>query len=98
MKTRQTTPFKLQPLTSADLAFIRALAAEHSVGLEQRCARYRRRASICRTAMAVCFLALFAFGADTAFATPPAYTEKAVFGDITPAQASSIVNLMLSQI
>lgn len=62
MKTHQATSPRLQPLTPADLAYIRALAAEHSVGLEQRCARYRRRASFRRTAVAVClFLACCTF-------------------------------------
>lgn len=97
MKTHQAPP-RLQPLTPSDLAYIRALAAEHSVGLEQRCDRYRRRASIRRTAAAACLLVLFALGADTAYANPPAYTEKTIFGDITPAQASDTVNVMLSQI
>ena len=97
MKTHQAPP-RLQPLTPSDRAYIRALAAEHSVGLEQRCDRYRRRASIRRSAVAACFLAIFALGADTAYANPPAYTEKAIFGDITPAQASDTVNVMLSQI
>lgn len=95
MKTPPSPPPGLQPLTPTDLAYIRALAAEHSVGLEQRCARYRRRASIRRTAVAACFLALGALGADTAYANPPAYTEKAIFGDITPAQASDTINTML---
>lgn len=70
MKTRQSLPPRLQPLTPADLAYIRALAAEHSVGLEQRCARYRRRASIRRTAVAAClFLACCTFH-SSAMAAP----------------------------
>ena len=97
MKTRQYPP-RLQSLTPADLAYIRALAAEHSVGLERRCARYRRRASLRRTAVAACLLALFALGADTAYANPPIYTEKAIFGDTTATQASDTINVMLSQI
>lgn len=70
MKTRQSPPPRLQPLTPADLAYIRALAAKHSAGLEQRCARYRRRASIRRHAVAVClFLACCIFH-SSAMAAP----------------------------
>lgn len=98
MKKSQSTPIRLQPLTPADLVYIADLAAEHSVGIEQRCARYRRRASIRRTVVAACFLAIFAIGADTAYADHPAYTEKAIFGDITPMQVSDTVNKMLGQI
>lgn len=97
MKTRQYPP-KLQSLTPADLTYIRALAAEHSAGLEQRCARYRRRANYRRVSVAACLFALFAFGADTAYAQPPLYTEKAIFGDTTASQASNTINVMLSQI
>lgn len=97
MKTRQY-PQKLQSLTPADLTYIRALAAEHSVGLERRCARYRRRANYRRVSVAACLFALFAFGADTAYAQPPLYTEKAIFGDTTASQASNTINVMLSQI
>lgn len=97
MKTRQYPP-KLQSLTPADLTYIRALAAEHSAGLEQRCARYRRRANYRRVSVAACLFALFAFGADTAYAQPPLYTEKAIVGDTTASQASNTINVMLSQI
>lgn len=96
MKTTSST--QLQPLTPADLAHIRALAAAHSVGLERRCARYRRRANILRVSVALCLLILFAFGADTIYAQPPIYTEKAIVGDITAQQASEIISSMLSQI
>lgn len=98
MKTPPSLPPRLQSLTPADLTYIRALAAEHSAGLEQRCARYRHRASIRRTAVAACLLALFALGADTAYAQPPLYTEKAIVGDTTASQASDTINVMLSQI
>ena len=98
MKTPPSLPPRLQPLTPTDLAYIRALAAEHSVGLEQRCARYRRHADIRRTAVATCLLAVFAIVADIAYANPPSYTGKAIFGDITTAQASDTINEMLSRI
>lgn len=95
MKTYQASP-RLQPLTPADLARIRALAAEHSVGLEQRCSRYRRRAGIRRVAVAVCFLALLALGADTAYATPPAYTAIETCGQID--NACDTIGAMLNQL
>lgn len=95
MKTHQA-PTRLQPLTPSDLAYIRALAAEHSVGLEQRCDRYRRRANYRRVSVAACLFALFAFGADAAYAQPPLYTEKAIFGDTTASQASNTINTMLN--
>lgn len=70
MKTPPSLPPRLQSLTPADLAYIRALAAEHSAGLEHRCARYRRRASIRRHAVAAClFLACCTFH-SSAMATP----------------------------
>lgn len=70
MKTPPSLPPRLQSLTSADLTYIRALAAEHSAGLEQRCARYRRRASIRRHAVAAClFLACCTFH-SSAMAAP----------------------------
>lgn len=98
MKTPPSLPPRLPSLTPADLAYIRALAAEHSAGLEQRCARYRRRANYRRVSVAACLFAIFAFGADTAYAQPPLYTEKAIFGDTTATQASDTINVMLSQI
>lgn len=70
MKTPPSLPPRLQSLTPADLAYIRALAAEHSAGLEQRCARYRRRAAIRRHAVAAClFLACCTFH-SSAMAAP----------------------------
>jgi len=48
--------------------------------------------------VAACLLAIFALGADTAYANPPLYTEKAIFGDTTATQASDSINVMLSQI
>lgn len=98
MKTPPSLPPRLQPLTPTDLAYIRALAAEHSVGLERRCARYRRRANFRRVSVAACLFALFAFGADIAYAQPPLYTENAIVGDTTATQASDTINVMLSQI
>jgi hypothetical protein len=95
MKTYQSYP-TLQPLTTEDLAYIQALAAEHSVGLERRCARYRRRANYRRVSVAACLFAVFAFGADTAYAQPPLYTEKAIVGDTTASQASDTINTMLN--
>lgn len=96
MKTTSST--QLQPLTPADLAHIRALAAAHSVGLERRCARYRRRANILRVSVALCLLILFAFGADTIYAQPPLYTENAIAGDISVLQACDTIYSIIDQI
>lgn len=96
MKTPPSLPPRLQPLTPTDLAYIRALAAEHSAGLEHRCARYRRRANYRRVSVAACLFAIFALGADTAYAQPPLYTEKAIVGDTTASQASDTINTMLN--
>lgn len=97
MKTHPSSP-RLQPLTPADLAYIRALADEHSVGLERRCARYRRRSDFRRMFVAVCLLALFAISADTAFARPPLYTENAIAGDISVLQACDTIYSIIDQI
>lgn len=95
MKTHPSSS-NLQSLLPADLAFIRDLAEEHSAGLEHRCARYRRRASLRRTAVAACLLALFALGADTFYAQPPIYTEIATVGNTTATQAFDTIKTMFS--
>ena len=68
--TRRPEATGLQPLTAADLDYIRALADEHSVGLEQRCARYRRRASLRRTAVAACIFFGCCFTYSSSMAAP----------------------------
>ena len=83
---------------SKDLAHIRAMAAEHNADLPRWCRRQRRREAFVRTSVAACLFALFALGADTAYAQPPLYTEKAIVGDTTATQASDTINVMLSQI
>lgn len=99
MNHRQSPPpTKLQPVSPEALLHIAALVERDNIGLPQRCARYRRRASLRRTAVAACLLAIFALGADTAYAQPPLYTEKAIVGDTTASQASDTINVMLSQI
>lgn len=98
MNHRQPPPPKLQPVSPEALLHIAALVERDNIGLPQRCAHYRRRASIRRTAVAACLLALFALGTDTAYAQPPLYTEKAIVGDTTASQASDTINVMLSQI
>lgn len=98
MKTPPSLPPRLQSLTPADLAYIRALAAEHSAGLEHRCARYRRRASLRRTAVAACLLALFALGADTAYANPPIYTGINTCGQIDNTHTCDTISTMLNQL
>lgn len=97
MKTRQYPP-RLQSLTPADLAYIRALAAEHSAGLERRCARYRRRANYRRVSVAACLFALFAFGADTAYANPPIYTGINTCGQIDNTHTCNTISTMLNQL
>ncbi len=98
MKKSQSTPIRLQPLTPADLAYIADLAAEHSVGIEQRCARYRRRASIRRTAVAACFLAIFAIGADTAYAKQPLYTGINTCGHTDNTYIYNTISTILNQL
>lgn len=99
MNHRQSPPPpKLQPVSPEALLHIAALVERDNIGLPQRCARYRRRANYRRVSVAACLFALFAFGADTAYAQPPLYTEKAIFGDTTATQASDTINVMLSQI
>lgn len=78
------------------LVHIAALVERDNIGLPQRCARYRRRANYRRVSVAACLFALFAFGADTAYAQPPLYTEKAIVGDTTASQASDTINTMLN--
>lgn len=78
------------------LVHIAALVERDNIGLPQRCARYRNYATFRRASVAACLLAIFAFGADTAYAQPPLYTEKAIFGDTTASQASDTINTMLN--
>ena len=91
-------PPKLHPISPEALVHIAALVERDNIGLSQRCAHYRRRANYRRVSVAACLFALFALGADTAYAQPPLYTEKAIFGDTTASQASDTINVMLSQI
>lgn len=89
---------KLQPVTADDLAQIMAIAKERSVGLEERCARYRRRAGMRRVAAAAFILAFFAFGAETALAIPPRYTVVDTSGSIDKGHACEIVYSILKMI
>lgn len=98
MKKSQSTPIRLQPLTPADLVYIADLAAEHSVGIEERCARYRRRASIRRTVVAACFLAIFAIGADTAYAKQPLYTGINTCGHTDNTYIYNTISTILNQL
>lgn len=98
MKKSQSTPIRLQPLTPADLAYIADLAAEHSVGIEQRCARYRRRASIRRTVVAACFLVILAIGADTAYAKQPLYTGINTCGHTDNTYIYNTISTILNQL
>ena len=98
MKKSQSTPIRLQPLTPADLVYIADLAAEHSVGIEQRCARYRRRASIRRTVVAACFLVILAIGADTAYAKQPLYTGINTCGHTDNTYIYNTISTILNQL
>ena len=92
---RQNSNRRTQPVTPEALVHIAALVERDSQGLEERCARYRRRSDIRRTSVAACLFALMAFVADTAYANPPLYTENATSGTIDSTQASEMVNYIL---
>lgn len=70
MKTPHSTTPGLQSLTPADLAFIRALAERDTEGLSDRCARYRRRATIRRYAVAACIFLGCCISYSSAMAAP----------------------------
>lgn len=85
----------LQPVTPEALIHIHELAAKNSVGIEERCARYRRRGNFRRVAVASCLFALFILNADTAFATPTQYTWIKTNGTIDEAYTCEVIDLML---
>lgn len=98
MNHRQSPTPKLQPVSPEALLHIAALVEYDNIGLPQRCARYRRCASLRRTAVAACFLALLAFGADTAYANPPLYTGINTCGQIDNTHTCDTINTMLNQL
>lgn len=98
MKRRKSISTKLQPLTPEAMVHIADLAAEHSVGIEQRCARYRRRASIRRTVVAACFLAILGIGADTAYAKQPLYTGINTCGHTDNTYIYNTISTILNQL
>ena len=78
-----------------DLAFIRALADEHSVGLAARCEEYRRKVSLRRSAVtAICVVVTVA-----ALSLPPS-KETFVNGNLQccAADACERIDLMLAEI
>ena len=85
-----------QLLDSEVLDHIRIVAAEHNADLPQWCARQRRRDALTRTAIAVCFFAFFALGADAAYARPPLYTEIYTCGDIDNDHVCETIDYMLN--
>ena len=85
-----------QLLDSEALNHIRTLATEHNADLPQWCARRRRYEAFRRMAVAACFFALFAIGADTAYARPPLYTEIYTCGDIDNDHACETIDYMLN--
>lgn len=97
MKMKQASP-RLQPLTPSDREYVLSLAAEHSQGMEQRCARYRRRAKTRRVAVAACLVVVFAFGADSAYGHPPLYTEINSSGSVDSEQICYTIETILNQL
>ena len=85
-----------QLLDPEALVHIRRLVAVHNADLPQWCARQRRRDALTRTAIAVCFFAFFALGADAAYARPPLYTEIYICGDIDNDHACETIDYMLN--
>ena len=98
MNHRQSPPPKLRPISPEALVHIAALVERDNIGLPDRCTRYRHRASIRRTAVAACFLAIFALGADTAYANPPLYTGIDTFGQIDNTYTCDTISTMLNQL
>ena len=95
MKTHTTPRQPLRPLTDADRAMILALAAQHSVGLEERCARYRHRVRLFRTAVAVCVVVLVSATAGSAYAQPQVHTASTLYGAIDTAHAYKAVHTVI---
>lgn len=91
----QNPKFSLATPSPDDLAFIRALADEHSVGLPERCARYRRRVSLHRTSVATPGAAVIA----AALLLPPS-DDTFVDGNLQccAADACQKVDIMLARI
>lgn len=96
MKTHRSAP-RLQPLTPDAMVFIQTLAAEHNVGHDKRCTRYRRRADFRRLTVAFSIVTLLAFGTGTALAKPPLYTEIESCGSIDKAYICDVVHSMLNK-
>ena len=84
--------FKPRALTPEAVAYITALAAEHSVGLEERCARYRHRVRLFRTAVAACVVVLVSATAGTAYAQPQVHTASTLYGAIDTTHAYKAVH------
>jgi hypothetical protein len=85
-----------QLLDSEALNHICALATEHNADLPQWCARRRRYEAFRRMAVAACFFALLAVGADTVYARPPLYTEIYTCGNIDNDHACKTIDYMLN--
>ena len=95
MKTHHTTP-GLQPLTAADLDYIRALTARHAEGLEQRCARHRHRALIRRTTVAACLFVGCCLSYASTMAHPP-YDQITTSGDTGAQHICNTILLAIEQ-
>ena len=70
MKQNSSPTPRPQPLTPEALVHIAALAERDNRGLAERCARYRRRASIRRTAVAACLFVVCTMAYASALAAP----------------------------
>jgi len=96
VKTNQPHP-RLQPLSPDDRAHICALADEHSVGLEQRCARYRQRASARRYVLAACLF----FGCCLSYSsamTSPLYDQITTTGQSDTNHICNTINMYIENI
>jgi len=98
MKKGTHTIPHLRPMTAADYSHIVQLAAKNSEGLDARCARYRRRLKVCRGVATACRRALGRVGTTLTSPPPPQYTESMEWGNTTPSQASSTVELMICKL
>ena len=61
MKKPKSQPKKLNPITPEALVHIADLVECDNAGLEQHCARYRRRVAVRRYAVAACLFVVFCF-------------------------------------
>ena len=95
MKTNVRTEIKPRRLDRASLEFIMDVAARQSVGLEERCARYRHRVRLFRTTVAACVVVLVSATAGSAYAQPRSYSVPTIHGSIDTVLANNAVHTTL---